>query len=173
MRFALVFIVMLTTGTIYWASRDASAQEPKPPIEIAAEKPADAQDGQLPREQRIANYLTGAKFVGSYTIDAKGLRDPKEEIYTISKAEKLPEADMYRLTARIQYGDTDGEFPMDLKILWAGNTPVITLDKVWIPGLGTFSARVLILNGRYAGTWDHDAVGGHLIGRIVKEPIAP
>jgi hypothetical protein len=135
---------------------------------------ATGQDNaSLTREQRIANYLTGAKFLGSFSVDSKGFGALKEEAYTISKCEKLPEGDMYRLTARIKYGDTDGEFPMDLQILWAGNTPVITLDQVWIPGLGTFSARVLILNGRYAGTWDHDAVGGHMFGRVIKENAKP
>jgi hypothetical protein len=129
---------------------------------------SEATSTELSREQRIVNYLTGSRFIGSYSIDSQGFGALKEEAYTISKVEKLPEADAYRLTARIQYGDTDGEFPMDLKILWAGNTPVITLDQVWIPGLGTFSARVLILKNRYSGTWDHDAVGGHLFGRIEK-----
>ena len=123
---------------------------------------------ELPREQRLANYLTGAKFVGAFTVDRSGPEKQKEESYTIHKCEKLPEAHMYRLTAKIKYGDTDGEFPMDLKILWSGDTPVITLDQLWIPGLGTFSARVLILNGRYAGTWDHGPVGGHMFGRVEK-----
>jgi hypothetical protein len=59
--------------------------------------------------------------------------------------------------------------PIDLKILWSGNTPVITLDNLWIPGMGKFSARVLIHDGRYSGTWSHDAIGGHLFGKIVKE----
>jgi hypothetical protein len=173
MRFNYLFAVLTLVGLLAGTASDLYSQDQKPAAPTTKEKTPDAQDNQLPREQRIANYLTGAKFVGSYTIDSKGLSDAKEETYTISKAEKLPAEDMYRLTARIQYGDTDGEFPMELKILWAGNTPVITLDQVWIPGLGTFSARVLILNGRYSGTWDHDAVGGHLIGRIVKEPTAP
>ncbi len=127
----------------------------------------------LPREQRIVNYLTGAKFVGQYSVDGKSAGKFKEEAYTITKLEKLPEADMYRMTAKIKYGDTDGEFPIDLPILWSGNTPVITMDQVWIPGLGTFSARVLILNNRYAGTWDHGPVGGHLFGRIEKAVAEP
>jgi hypothetical protein len=73
---------------------------------------------------------------------------------------------MYRFTARIKYGDVDQEVPMDLKVLWSGRTPVITLDNFWIPGMGTFGARVLIHSDRYAGTWQHDAVGGHLFGKI-------
>lgn len=127
-----------------------------------------AEEPEKTRETRIVNYLTGAKFVGKYTTDKDKDLDAKQEAYTISKVEKLPEADMYRLTSRIQYGSTDSEVPMDLKILWAGSTPVITLDNVWVPGLGTFSARVLIHDGRYSGTWSHDEVGGHLFGKIVK-----
>ncbi len=118
------------------------------------------------REQRLVKYLTGAKFTGQFSIDGKGFGDLKDETYTIAKCEKLPGKDAYRLTAKIKYGETDGEFPMDLKIVFADNTPVITLDQVWIPGLGTFSARVLVHQGRYSGTWDHDAVGGHLFGKV-------
>jgi len=129
---------------------------------------AVADELEKTRETRIANYLTGSKFVGKYTTDTGKDDAAKQETYTITKVEKLPEADMYRLTSRIQYGSTDSEVPMDLKILWAGSTPVITLDNVWIPGLGTFSARVLIHDGRYSGTWSHDEVGGHLFGKIVK-----
>ena len=122
------------------------------------------------RETRLANYLSGSRFIGRFTLDGKEEASPKAEEYLISKCEKLPAADMYRLTARIRYGDVDQEVPLDLKILWSGDTPVITLDALWIPGMGTFSSRVLIRKGRYAGTWQHDDKGGHLFGRI--EPAA-
>jgi hypothetical protein len=131
-------------------------------------------DEQTPdREQRIAEYLSGTKFIGRYTMDRDTSGDAKPETYTISKVEKLPEADLYRLTTRIQYGETDNEVPIDIKILFSGNTPVITLDNLWIPGMGTFSARVLIHQDRYAGTWSHDAKGGHLYGRIEKIDAQP
>ena len=80
----------------------------------------------------------------------------------------MPQKNLYRFTARIKYGDVDSEVPMPLTVLWSGNTPVITLDNLTIPGMGTFSARVLIHSDRYAGTWQHDAVGGHLFGKIEK-----
>lgn len=136
-------------------------------VVIAQEKPA-AEEAQKEREGRIAKYLTGAKFVGRYTTDGDEGGSAKPETYTISKVEKLPEPDRYRLTSRIQYGETDSEVPIDLEILWSGNTPVITMDNLWVPGMGKFSARVLIHDGRYSGTWAHDAKGGHLFGRIVK-----
>lgn len=163
MHWRSVYMLAATVGLGTFSG--AHGQDVRPEIR-AAEAPVEAES--LPREQRLARYLSGAKFVGSFSVDRNGLDKLKEETYVISKCEKLPDADLYRLTARIKYGDTDGEFPMDLKILWSGDTPVITLDQLWIPGLGTFSSRVLILNGRYAGTWDHGAVGGHMFGRIEK-----
>jgi hypothetical protein len=137
-------------------------------ILASASHAQEAQENGSSREQRIADYLSGSKFVGRYTTDRDDSGAAKPETYTINKVQKLPEPDLYRLTTRIQYGETDTEVPIDLKILWSGNTPVITLDNLWIPGMGTFSARVLIHEGRYAGTWSHDAKGGHLFGRIEK-----
>ena len=119
----------------------------------------------LPREQRLADYLTNKKFVGSFTIDGQD-DPPKTEEYLISKCEKIAGENLYRLTARIRYGDTDKEVPLDLKILFAGETPVITLDGFWIPGMGTFDARVLIRKDHYAGTWQHGEHGGHMMGQI-------
>ncbi|QDT06500.1 hypothetical protein K227x_49100 [Rubripirellula lacrimiformis] len=157
-----------------------------PTMVIAAEPPASGSDTAViqsdanqesdqptagtaaptPRESRLAAYLSGAQFVGKFTVDGKEDKLPKTERYTISKCEKLPATDMYRLTARITYGKVDSEVPMDIKILWSGNTPVITLDQLWIPGMGTFDARVMIHSDRYAGTWQHDEVGGHMFGQI-------
>jgi hypothetical protein len=37
-----------------------------------------------------------------------------------------------------------------------------------IPGLGTYTARVLIYRGQYAGTWSGGDHGGELWGRIEK-----
>ncbi len=148
---------LICIGLACWIAvpPSASAQEPTP------EEPT--------REERLVKYLTGAKFVGRYTTDKDDAGGAKPETYTISEVEKLPEPDRYRLTTRIQYGETDSEVPIDLEILWSGKTPVITLDNLWIPGMGRFSSRVLIHDGRYSGTWSHDEVGGHLFGRIVKE----
>jgi hypothetical protein len=126
-----------------------------------------ASDKDAPREERLANYLDGVKLIGKFTIDGRD-NDATTEAYTISKCEKLPEKDMYQMTARIKYGEIDSELPLKIKILWSGNTPVITLDNFWIPAMGTFGARVLIHSDRYAGTWQHGAVGGHMFGRIEK-----
>lgn len=175
--FSSVFLLLACAVGPFQPTGDVSADEPvvdqsansRPATEEAT--PAGAADVASsetppPRVQRIANYLSGAKFTGQFTVDGKP--NAKPESYTISSCEPLDESDMYRLKVKIRYGDVDGEFPMDLKILWAGSTPVITLDAIWIPGLGTFSSRVLIHQNRYAGTWQHDEKGGQLFGTIEK-----
>lgn len=119
----------------------------------------------VPHHDEFAKAMSGVEFVGTFTVD--GIEgSPKKETYTIRKVEKLPQGDLWRFTARIRYGETDVELPMEFPVLWAGKTPVITLDNVWLPGLGTFSARVMIHDNHYTGTWRHDDKGGLMFGQI-------
>ena len=115
---------------------------------------------------RFKKLLTGAKLRGQFTIDGKSMDNLPAEAYDIEKVAKLPDGDWWALTTRIKYGDHDLTVPIAVEVKWAGSTPVITLDDLTIPGLGTFSARVLLHKDKYAGTWQHDAVGGHLFGKI-------
>lgn len=128
---------------------------------LAADIPADKA-----LHDKFQRLLTGAKLVGMFTIDGRPMDKLTAETYEIQKVEKLPDGDDWAITARIKYGDKDVSFPVPVEVKWAGTTPVITLDKTTIPGLGTFSARVLFHGERYAGTWQHDDKGGHLFGKI-------
>jgi hypothetical protein len=58
------------------------------------------------------------------------------------------------------------KLPVPLEVFWAGDTPVITLTHAAVPGMGTFTSRVMIYGDRYAGTWQHDKFGGHMWGKI-------
>jgi hypothetical protein len=118
-------------------------------------------------EKQFAESLSGVQFVGRYTTSNDPNEQPKRETYTIERVTKA-DGEHWTFVARIQYGERDVRLPLTLPVLWAGNTPVITLDKLTIPGLGTFSARVVIHGDSYAGTWDGGDHGGHLFGRIVK-----
>jgi hypothetical protein len=129
----------------------------------------DAEGVRLdPLLEKIRLGLTNTKFVGRFTVAGKEDQLPKQEEYTITKVVKLPKGDWWEITARIQYGDHDLTVPMQMEIKWAGETPVITVDRLTIIGLGTFDARVLLRGDQYAGTWTHDNVGGHLFGKIIK-----
>jgi hypothetical protein len=161
---ALVSLLSLAVGL---PDRPLVAQE------STQEAPVDGLGEEvLPEEvryQRLTKMLTNVKLVGHFTIDGKPLKDLQEEAYEIKSAKKLPDGDLWMLICRIQYGGKDVSLPLALPIQWSGNTPVISLEKFTIPGMGTFSARVVLHDGKYAGTWSHDAVGGHLFGRI--EPL--
>jgi hypothetical protein len=117
-------------------------------------------------EKEFAEMFSGSVLTGRFTIDGKET-PPKEEKYTILEAKKL-QGDLWILNTRMQYGDKDATFPITIPIKWSGDTPVITLTNFTIPGMGTFSSRVLIYEGRYAGTWQHGEVGGCMFGRITK-----
>ncbi len=112
--------------------------------------------------------LSGVKLVGRFTILGNDDGPLRREGYTIESVEKLPEGDYWLFKARIKYGDNDVTVPLPLEVKWAGTTPIITLTDFTIPGLGTFSSRVVIYNKKYAGTWTHGKVGGHLFGVIEK-----
>ena len=77
------------------------------------------------------------------------------DTYSVSKIEKLEDG-RWLFTASMNYGDNTVAIPMPFEVLWAGDTPVITLTDQLIPGLGTFSARVLVYKDEYAGTWKHE-----------------
>src|SRR5690242_4632564 len=114
----------------------AAAEEPKPAAGSVA--------SQEELEKQFAEKLTGATFVGHYTTGEinENTKLP-EERYEITKASKLKD-DYWLIQTRIQYGDHDVTLPLPLRVVWAGDTPVITLDAVPVPGLGTFTARVLV-----------------------------
>ena len=151
MRTSLVTLFLLAT------SATALAQDAKP---------APSQDELI---KKLEKDLTGVKLVGRFTVTGKGDTTPKEEEYTITSATKLDEPDLWLIKARVKYGNKDGTFPIPLEIKWAGDTPIITLTNLEIPGLGTFSSRVVIYEGRYAGTWQHGDVGGHLFGVLKRD----
>lgn len=129
------------------------------------DEPAKTGPSREELEAALEKKLTGAVLNGTFTIDGRPI-PPVSEKYTISKATKLA-GDDWLIESRMQYGKIDATVPIVMPIQWAGTTPVMVLDKVEIPGMGTFSSRVLFDGDRYAGTWQHDAVGGHMFGKVI------
>jgi hypothetical protein len=128
---------------------------------IAAEK-----EDRKALEKEFAKTLTGAALVGRFTVDGRSdTGKTNADRYEIEKAEKV-EGHRWIITARIKYGKHDVKLPVPLEVFWAGDTPVITLTKAAVPGMGTFTSRVMIYGDRYAGTWQHDKFGGHMWGKI-------
>ncbi|MEX0937916.1 MAG: hypothetical protein WDZ59_08635 [Pirellulales bacterium] len=129
-----------------------------------------ASDEQQALETKFAETLSGSTMVGHFTVTGREQQNGlKEEKYTLRQVSKL-EGDNWLFQVRIQYGERDLTLPLTLPVKWAGNTPIITVDNLAIPGGGTYTARVLIFGDKYAGTWSGGDHGGHLFGRIEKTP---
>jgi hypothetical protein len=123
---------------------------------------------QAKLEKQFEQMLTGATLVGKFT--SKHSDKLSEDRYTISKVSKMP-AGIWLIHTRVQYGERDVTVPIPVKVVWAGDTPMITLTDATIPGLGTFTARVLFYRDEYAGTWSSSkGHGGQMFGRIERPP---
>lgn len=125
---------------------------------------------QPDREKEFARQLKNVDLIGSFrmTRDLKNkqpLGDPIPEKYGITEAVK-DDGDWWIVTARIQYMNNDVQLPVRVRVIWADDTPIITVDDVMIPGIGTYSARVMIYRGYYSGAWFGPNYGGIMSGEI-------
>ena len=125
------------------------------------------EDSDQVRFDSFREKMQGVRFSGFFTMTGKDV-PPMEETYEIQSVQKFGEEDLWIFTARVKYGNKDVVLPIPLPVKWVGNVPVITMKDLAIPGLGTFSAHVVIDGNKYAGTWAHGKVGGHLYGTIEK-----
>lgn len=123
-------------------------------------------------EKAFSEKMTGSVLVGHYSVIGKETKPANPERYELKKVSKFAD-DLWIFEARIKYGKTDVTLPLTLRMIWAEDTPMITLSNATLPGLGSaFGARVIFHDNLYAGTWQHGQVGGHLWGTIEKADAA-
>lgn len=190
----LVSIVILSLLLSAAAFAQEAAEKPSEAPERAKQQPPEGKLDQAELDKQFEKTMTGATLIGRFTMEGRGGRDgggdgggdgnragrePREERYHISKVTKM-QGDYWVFVARVQYGKKDVTVPMMLQVKWAGDTPVITLTDLSIPGLGTYTARVLIFRDHYAGYWSGGEHAGNLWGRIERtgdgaggDPAAP
>ena len=118
------------------------------------------------RERAFTERMRNVVLVGHFTVEGRERREGLPERYEISKVTKL-DGNRWRFSARVKYGRVDTTLPVVVPVVWAGDTPMVSITDVSLPGLGEgFSARVIFYDDRYAGTWDHGAYGGLMYGTI-------
>ncbi|HSI33572.1 MAG TPA: hypothetical protein VK986_08280 [Tepidisphaeraceae bacterium] len=154
--------ILIATALVAPAFADEPAKPGSKPT--ATEAPPDPE--QLAREKAFTERMTNAVMVGQWS---DGKAAPKGDKYTIESVQKMPgKGDTWVFNARIQFGGKDVTIPLPVPVKWAGDTPVISVTDFGIPGLGTYTARVLIYNDTYAGTWSGGDHGGYMWGKIEK-----
>ena len=119
------------------------------------------------QEQAFVELLTNATLAGSFTMGDKDKLSA--ERYAIRGVRKIKD-DRWQIDARIVYGQLDVVVPVPVQVHWALDTPILSVRKLTLPLVGEgFEARLLFENGRYAGTWSHGPIGGHLFGKVEHE----
>ena len=123
------------------------------------------------RNRAFTESMAGVTLAGQSTrLGRDGVFGP--ERYHIQGVRHVS-GDMWLLRAQWDYHGKDITVPIPLQIKWAGDTPVITLTDLAIPGVGTYTARVVLYRGQYAGTWSGKDGGGQLFGRIEPATAKP
>ena len=169
MRYNNIKVLVCASWLLVWSINGAHAgKEDAAAGADTGKQQATQQAAQQARHKQFSEMLHGVKLVGNFTVLGSEQGPLAKEEYTIHSVEKLAKGDLWRFNTRIKYGSLDVPIALNLDVQWAGDTPVITLTNVTIPLLGTFTSRVVLYNQKYAGTWQHGEVGGHLFGQLVK-----
>jgi hypothetical protein len=130
----------------------------------AAADPASLTD----LERQFTERMRDVSLVGSFTVDGRGDRAPRVDRYDIASVEKVGD-NLWRFNASLHCCGVDGVIPVAVPMRWHGDTPMIMMTDTSLPGLGTFTVRLFFYGNRYAGSWQHGAVGGLMSGRIEKQ----
>ena len=144
-------LILLPSISLLWtAACSESAQDP---------------GAQQLLEKKFEESMANVTLEGFFKTDTPDSK-LRPERYSITKISKLA-GNYWIFQARIQYGERDVSLPVPVTINWVDDTPVLTLTEATIPGLGTFSARLLFYDGQYVGVWRHGEHSGQHFGRIV------
>ena len=171
---------MKTYASLFLASLVISASAPLRAQEKSLESKVPAGPGEPAKpaaeksleelEAAFVDTLAKVLFEGQWCLIKDGkLGESKPEQYEIVGVMKTG-GDRWVVNARIQYGKVNLVAPVPIQVKWAGDTPIMIVDKFTMPGAGTYSARVMIFENTYSGTWTAGDHGGMLHGLIVKKP---
>ncbi len=120
-------------------------------------------------EKDFQQMMTNVVMEGFFTVgDATELYPDR---YVIESVTKVKDG-VWRFAARVQYNKKDIAIAIPVPVYFAGDTPVISLTRQAVQGLGTYDTRLVIYKGGYAGTWGGGATGGKMFGNIVKNDSA-
>lgn len=156
---AAVLLLLLLNTPFYAQEKSASATPDKP-------KPAATAE-QL--ETTFKAMLTKATMSGRWCSVKDGKLGPeKEDTYSIVSANKVS-GHKWVIQTRIKVNQREMVVPVPVEVKWAGDTAVLSVDKLQYPGGGTYSARVLFYEHTYAGTWSGGDHGGLMSGVITNE----
>jgi hypothetical protein len=134
-----------------------------------ANKPPPSQEDL---EARFKATFNKATMSGRWAPlkDGKIAGEEKKDEYTINSVTKVGK-DLWLMNAQMPYKGKDINIPVPVQVKWAGDAAVIIVDKFAVPGGNgntAYSARVMIYENTYSGTWSGGDHGGMLYGTITQ-----
>jgi hypothetical protein len=154
-RVLISIVLVVCAGSICKSSR--GQQAPAAPQTQPATAQADL-------DKKFQETMTNATMTGHFIVSGNE-QNQHNDHYTIVSAKKLM-GDLWVITAKIEYRGEAVAIPLVVPVKWAGDTPVIGVTDMSIPGMGSYTARVMIYKDQYTGMWDAGTHGGLMWGKI-------
>jgi hypothetical protein len=135
-------------------------------------KPADSAQKLLPAdpEERFKVLFTKSYLSGRWASlkdGALGEEKTGDKYYIVSAVKGT--GDNWTVNARMKYRDQEITMPIPVQMKFTGDVAILEVNNLAIPGGGTYTARLLIYEQTYSGTWKGQRVGGMLYGTITRE----
>ena len=175
--FLLSLIAAISLGV---SQRSAAQAEPRKEAKAedaakktdAPSKPASPEQKPLPAdpEERFKTLFTKAYLSGRWSPLKDGALGEERtgDKYNIASVVK-GDGDKWTVNAKMKYRDQEIVMPIPVQMKFVGDTAILTVDNLAIPGGGTYTARLLIYERTYSGTWKGQRGGGMLYGTITNE----
>ena len=169
-----ISVAAFLAGFFILSSPQVQAQADSTTPTKAAPTDENKPKSQEELEARFKAMLTKATLSGRWApIKDGSLGEEKQDKYNIVSVNKVS-GDSWIVHAKMKYNDREFVAPIPVKVKWAGDTAVLIVDNMTIPGgQRSYSARVLFYDHTYAGTWSGGDHGGLLNGLITNEKDAP
>jgi hypothetical protein len=167
-RFFIPIIVVTWLG----AREQGFAQAPVKEVPKDAQKSASASNKPLPSdpEKRFKALFTNATLSGRWARLKDGILGEERtgDKYTIVSVVKR-DGDSWTVNAKMKYGEKELILPVPVRMKFNGDTAVLSVEDLGMPGGGTYTARLLIFERTYSGTWKDQRGGGMLYGTIATQ----
>lgn len=172
---SIITILSLGLNSIQAQTPTDGQKDSKPGQSSAtdAAKAPSAAEKQLPAdpEERFKFLFTKSFLSGRWAPLREGAlgEERSGDKYNIVSAVK-GEGDNWIISAKMKYGDREFVMPIPVKMKFTGDVAILTVDNLQIPNGGNYTARLLIYDRTYSGTWKGQRGGGMLYGTIMHEP---
>jgi hypothetical protein len=176
-HFSRFFLVPITLATLMVLHQSAQAQNqtsPKPPGNKTEDTPKAPDSGQKASAsdpaEKFRLLFTKAYLSGRWAPLKEGELGEERtgDRYQIVSATRGT-GDNWIIKAKLNYHGQEIEMPVPVRMKFDGDTSILMVDDLPIPGGGTFTARLLIYGRTYSGTWKDQRGGGMLYGTISHE----